>query len=68
MWNPHLARAHWSRASPTLQLSPALWLVVLCVCVCVRAYGDVACWGRGLRRRLVNERNARIFRQRIKVL
>jgi hypothetical protein len=35
MWNPHLARAHWSRASPTLQLSAALWFIVSCVCVCV---------------------------------
>lgn len=56
MWNPHLARAHWSRAPPTLQLSAALWLIVSCVCARARAYGDVACWTCGLRRRLVNER------------
>ena len=37
MWNPHLARAHWRRASPTLQLSAALWLIVSCLCLCVCA-------------------------------
>ena len=33
-------------------------VVFVFVCVCARApaYGDVACWARGLRRRLVNER------------